>query len=112
MGRCIFARREDALEKVKRECEALGISGDRMICVVGDVTNTDDLLAVRGKVINGEPITILEACCLVSLLKDSLGRLRHTPYPCRRPFHVHPFGSGRGGPRTYVSSTRWSDTRT
>ena len=50
--RCLFARRKDALEEVKAECEKLG-AGEVNI-VAGDITSPQDLLAVRQAAVDGE----------------------------------------------------------
>jgi len=48
----LFARRKDALEEVKAECEKLGAG--EVIIVAGDITSPKDLLAVRQAAVGGE----------------------------------------------------------
>ena len=55
--RCLFARRKDALEEVKAECEKLGAG--EVIIVAGDITSPKDLLAVRQAAVDGEWSVVL-----------------------------------------------------
>ena len=52
--RCIVARRKDALDKVKDECVALGLPTDRVLCLAGDLTNTDHLISIREIIVEGK----------------------------------------------------------
>lgn len=85
--RCLVARRQDTLEKVKAECEAFGLNASRILLVPANITSTDDLLRVREEVIKG-------GIHLIST-DGSMGRVGYSAYPRGSPFDQNTHGSGR-----------------
>jgi hypothetical protein len=76
-GRCIFARRADALEGVKRECVAAGLGEGRVMLYAGDVTRVEDLIGVRERIVQGESeVGRAGVSALPMRLSDDRPRLR------------------------------------
>lgn len=55
---CLFARRKEALDEVKAECQRLGAKD--VIVIAGDITSPADLIAVRQAVVDGELVSVHE----------------------------------------------------
>lgn len=97
--RCIFARRKEVLESVKAECLAAGLSADRIICVIGDVTSTKDLSKLREEVVKGTSayslFTICLSCEMVWLIQSSMGWSRYTSYSRRCAVDIYAHAAHR-----------------
>lgn len=80
---CVVARRDDELQAVAEECMALSAKaghaeyqagGRRILSVIADFTNVEDMVSVRTEVENGERVFTL-ALCLIFRRPDFFGRM-------------------------------------
>ncbi|KAK8844028.1 hypothetical protein IAR55_006822 [Kwoniella newhampshirensis] len=74
---CLFARRKDALDKVRAECVDLGATESDLLIFAGDVTSTDDLVKVREGIVTAwggiDTVHILAGLPSTALLLELAG---------------------------------------
>ena len=89
---CLFARREETLQEVKRECVKRGAKEEDVLIIAGDITNPADLIRARQAVVtsqlNQAGISGQELTCA------RLEGFRYRSYSRRSAVNLHADGTG------------------